>query len=86
MAIQGGYLEEEEPFFIFKTGAPIADSNVRSVLKRSLTGLGLDPQMYGCHSWRIGKASDMLKQGQSLISIKQAGRWHSSAVFCYLRN
>ena len=65
MAVQGGFVEVDEPFFIFKTGTPVADTNVRAILKQSLVAFGLDPQMYGCHSWRIGKASDVLKQGKS---------------------
>ena len=86
MLARGGYLEESEPFFIFQSGLPITDKNVWEVLQKSLSQLGLDPKLYGCHSGRIGKASDMLKQGESIFSIKQAGRWWSNAVFRYLRN
>ena len=73
MAIHGGYLNSNEPFFIFKSGIPISDSHMRFTLQSTLKRLWLDPTCYGCHSWRIGKASDMLKQGKSIISIKIAG-------------
>ena len=83
---RGGYDHDQEQLFIFRDGTPITAKNTRRVLKMALKRLQLDPSLYGTHSFRIGRASDMLKSGYSVDQIKQYGRWKSNAVYKYLRN
>ena len=80
-----GYRYEEEPYFVFHNGQPVRDIHVRAILKRFLRKLGLNDELYGTHSLRIGRATDLFKQGLSVEKIKHMGRWRSNAVYKYLR-
>ena len=84
LEVRGKAKSLTEQFFTFSDGSPVNACNVRSVLKMTLTLGGIDPELYSCHSLRIGRASDLLKLGCSVETIKKLGRWRSNAVFCYL--
>ena len=80
------YSSDLEQFLIFADGSPLKATQFRAVLKQLLTQLGLNPEFYDTHSFRIGGASDLLRLGYSVTEIKMRGRWRSNAVFKYLRN
>ena len=82
---RGGYRNNKEPFFIFSDASPVKPRNVRSVLRWTLRKLGLKAKLYDTHSFRIGRASDLMKEGYTLAQIKHLGRWKSNVVFKYLR-
>ena len=75
----------DEQFFVFTDGSPVCAANVRATLKMSLTLANLDPRLYSCHSWRIGRACDLLSMSCSVETIKKLGGWKSNAAFRYLR-
>ena len=75
----------EEQFLIFENGLPLKSSQFRNVLRELLAKLDLDPDIYDTHSFRIGRATDLLKFGMSVENIKKIGRWKSNTVFDYLR-
>ena len=83
--LRGGYLNNEEPLFVFSDRTPVEAKHVRKLLKLLLKRLQLDHKLYDTHSFRIGRASDLLKNGYSVEAIKMAGRWKSNAVYRYLR-
>ena len=58
---------------------------LRNVFKKLLIRADLDPKLYEIHGTRSGRASDLLKYGVSVKTIKKLGRWKSNAVFTYLR-
>ena len=86
LAIRGNYCHMEEQYFIFRDGSPVTASHVRSVLKRCLKAVGLNNSLYGTHSFRIGRATDLAKLGKTIEQIKRIGRWSSNAVYNYIRN
>ena len=47
MKARGGYLSEDEPFFIFKDRNPVMPSHIRYVLKTCLDRIGLQSCLYG---------------------------------------
>ena len=83
--LRGGYISDDEQFFVFQDKTPVTPQKVRAVLRKSLKSLGLNPRLYDTHSLRIGRASDLMKAGVPVDRIKQLGRWKSNAVFRYLR-
>ena len=83
---RGGDLSDDEGFFIFSDGTGVKPTNVRIVLRTILSKLNLEPKYYDTHSFRIGRASDLLKFQVPISRIKQIGRWKSNAVFKYLRD
>ena len=59
--------------------------NVRILLKQLIKNIHLNPDNYNTMSLRIGRASDLLKFGFSIETIKRMGRWKSNAVYRYIR-
>ena len=52
-----------------------------TILKR----LNLEPGLYGMHSFRIGRATDLIKFNYSIEEVKLMGRWRSNVIFKYIR-
>ena len=76
----------KEPFFIFKDYSPVQPKHMREALKHMLSLSGFDKDLFNCQSLRIGRASDLLRFGVSVETIKKLGCWKSNAVFTYLRS
>ena len=85
-AIRGGYIEDDDPYFVFSDNSPVKPRHVRKLLKELLECLNLNSNNYGTHSFRTGRATDLFKNGQSVETIKKWGRWKSNAVYRYLRD
>ena len=74
-----------EQFFVFSDGSNVKPIHIRSTLRSAIKQLGLNPHLYDTYSFRIGRATDLEKEGFSIDSIKKLGRWKSNAVYKYLR-
>ena len=85
LAIRGNYQSDTDPLFVFGDGSPVKPKHIRSTLKDLLKSLNLDSSLYGTHSFRIGRATDLSKEGFSIDQIKRLGRWKSNAIFKYIR-
>ena len=72
--LRGPINYDEEPLFIFRDGSVVKPTHVRSLLKKILRSLNLDPTLYDTHSLRIGRATDLAKYGYSVEYIKRLGR------------
>ena len=79
------YNSPTEQFYIFQDYSPVRPENVRKIMRELIDSIGLDSNLYDTHSFRIGRATDMLKAGFTVEQIKRKGRWRSNAVFKYLR-
>ena len=69
LALRGNYTSDDDPFFIFKGNIPVRATNVRQVLFRTLQNINLNHKLYNTQSFRIGRASDMMKYGASVDQI-----------------
>ena len=85
LAIRGNYKNETDPFFVFSNNEPVTPSQVREVLRTTLSSLTLNPLMYDCHSFRFGRTSDMVLMNYSLTEVRLAGRWRSNVVYKYIK-
>lgn len=74
------------PLFATLLGRPVSAKQVWTTLKKALLWVGLDPVDFGTHSFRIGRCSDLAKNGASDAQIRFAGRFHSSAFLKYIRS
>ena len=81
----GGYLKDDEPFFIFRERSPVTPRHVSYCLKLILSHLGLQQEFYGTHSFRADRSCDLFNIGVSIENIKKLGCWCSNAVFRYLK-
>ena len=86
LKLRGDYIHESDNLYVFSDNSPVTPEQVRRLLRKLLTNLQLDALLYDTHSFRIGRATDLFKQGYSLDHIKRVGRWKSNAVYRYLRN
>ena len=73
-----------EPFFIFSDRTPVKPAQFRATLKNILLRIGLNPKLYGSHSFRSGRSTDLYSGNISLETIRKLGRWRSGAVYTYL--
>ena len=73
------------PLFLTETGSPLNRVTVSKILKSSLANLGLQPDSFDTHSFRVGRATDLALSGASDSLIREAGRWSSNAFQKYLR-
>ena len=86
LAIRGNYKTDQDQFFIFSNSNPVYANQVRSVLRKTLKNVNLNPKLYNCHSFRGGRASNLLKITKfSIDEVKFAGRWKSNAVYKYIK-
>ena len=83
LKMRGDYDNIFEQFFIFRDGSPVKAEHARSVLKNAIKQLGLDDSMYGFHSLRIGRTSDLIKFSYDLDSVRRMGRWRTNTIFKY---
>ena len=83
--VRGGYDDNNEQYFINSDKTPLTPNEVRATLRVILSNLSLDPLRYDTHSFRVGRATDLMKWGTDLEEIKRCGRWRSNAVYKYLR-
>ena len=70
---RGGYDDIEEQFFIFRDGSPVKAEQARAVLKKAIINLGLDHKLYGFHSFRIGRTTDLIKFKYDLDLVHHMG-------------
>ena len=73
------------PLFTQRNKLPITRKLFVTTLKTVLSNLNVNPARYNTHSFRIGRATDLAKMGESDNLIKRAGRWRSNAYLKYIR-
>ena len=83
--LRGDCVTRTEPLFIFRDRSPVTPTQMSKTLKLLLKRLGLEPENYGTHSFRAGRAVDLLQYSKlSMETIKKLGRWWSNAIYAYL--
>ena len=65
---------------------PITQSQARTTLAKILSSLGMDPKVYGFHTFRRSGATLAFNAHVPLQNIQQHGGWKSQAVWSYLSN
>ena len=85
LKIRKPYKTNHEPFFVFADRSPVTSNAKRIVFKKILQLENFDTEVYNLHSFRIGRACDLLKGGIPVEVIKKLGRWKSNIVYKYLR-
>ena len=73
------------PLFITSEGLPVQSHHFTAILKECIRSLGLNPQHYTSHGFRIGGASYAHQHNFSDAQLKRLGRWNSSAYIKYIR-
>ena len=86
LRIRGDYRTSDEQFFIFRDGSPVKTGMVRLVFKNIMKNLNLENYNFDLHSFRSGRALDLLRYGYTIEEIKLMGHWKSNAVFRYLKD
>ena len=77
--------EAGDPLFLDSSGNCLYRDSFIKVIKQGITFIGLDPQLYNGHSFRIGAASTAASQGIPDHLIQTMGRWSSDSYLRYIR-
>ena len=81
LRLRGDYSSPTEQLFVFRDASePVKPSHAATVLKNAIKSLGLDNTLYSMHSYRIGRTSDLIKDGYSVETVKRLGRWRSNCT------
>ena len=86
IAMHPRYLNKYEQFFVFGDRSPVKPAQMLSTLRHILKMCGYDDKAFSVHSFRSGRAGDLLCLGVSVETIKKLGRWKSNVVYTYLCN
>ena len=70
IAVRGPCDTEDEQFFVFKDKSAVTAEMARLLLRKLIDNLGLNSKLYNMHSFRIGRASDLVKYNYSVQAIK----------------
>ncbi|XP_045621649.1 uncharacterized protein [Procambarus clarkii] len=73
------------PIFLNAHGAPVTRQDFSRMLRGTLAALGLPPNDYAPHSFRIGRATQLSLDGHLQDTIKAVGRWRSDIFHSYVR-
>ena len=73
------------PLFISREGLPVSSKQFAATLRECIICLGLDPNKYTSHAFRIGGTCYAHQNNFSDTQLKQLGRWNSSAYTKYIR-
>ena len=76
---------EGRPLFCHEDGSGITVREVRAAVRAAMSAAGLDPELYGAHSLRIGAATAALAAGVAPGLIRLMGRWSSDVYELYCR-
>ena len=85
VAVKDFYVHEDDQFFVFRDGSLVRPQNLRDLLKEMITKLRLNSDLYGMHSLRIRRCTDLIKYNYSLDEVRMLGRWRLNTVFKYIR-
>ena len=64
---------------------PLTRYQFTSVLNKCISKLGITTEFIKTHSFRIGRATDLYKEGVTADTIKKLGRWQSNVFQKYIR-
>ena len=73
------------PLFCHFSGKILTRYQISSILNKSLDSCGIDYTNFKSHSFRIGAATTLARQGTDKSLIQMAGRWKSKAYSSYIR-
>jgi site-specific recombinase XerD len=76
--------EAQEFFHSSKGEAALQPASFRHIVIRWLKRIGVNPRGFGGHSPRAGAATEAIRNGADLLSVKRLGRWKSDAVYLYI--
>jgi site-specific recombinase XerD len=79
------YHVADGPAFHCANNATLTRQVLANSIHTLLKAINLNPRHYNTHSFRIGKATDMAKQGFSYSQIAMLGRWKSNAFLKYIK-
>ena len=85
LSLRGNFETADEQFFVFRDLTPVTAPHGRHVLKLMISNINLDNTLYGMHSFRIGRTTDLIKCNYSIDEVKLMGRWKSNVIFKYIR-
>ena len=73
------------PIFIHTDRKPATRNDFTRFLTLCLEACNEDPQAFGTHSFRIGRATQLAEDSATDDQIKRTSRWHSNAFQDYIR-
>lgn len=77
--------DDQQNFFVFRDGTPLKCNTLRRMLYRILAAANYNKEIFDFHSWRVGRASDLLRSGIPFHLVKKWGNWKSDSILKYFK-
>lgn len=77
--------DRQGPVFLHSSGKQLSRQYIKHHIDNAIDFVNGNTDNYNTHSFRLGKATDMYKQGYSDSQIQKAGRWKSAAFKKYIK-
>ena len=74
-----------EPLYVFRNGSLLTKSLLVNSTKLYLSKIGIDPDHFTAHSYRVGGATSAAEAGLSDWEIKLMGRWSRDTYQTYIK-
>lgn len=72
-------------FFVHSDGSPLKTHQIRKAFKKTLKCAHFDPEIFDFHSYRVGRASDLLSSSVPFEIVKKWGNWKSDSIWKYFK-
>lgn len=72
-------------FFVFADGSPVKVEQIRAMFKRVLKLANFDPEIFDFHSYRVGRATELLANSVPFEIVKKWGNWKSDSIWKYFK-
>lgn len=77
--------KDAQEFFVLRDGSPLKLPLIRRIFKKLLTIAHFDVEIFDFHSFRVGRASDLLASSIPFEIIKKWGNWKSDSIWKYFK-
>lgn len=72
-------------FFIHQDGSPLQVTHIRTMFKKVLKQANFDTEIFDFHSYRVGRATELLANSVPFEIVKKWGNWKSDSIWKYFK-
>lgn len=72
-------------FFVYQDGTPVTPEQIRKTFKKVLRLANFDTEIFDFHSFRVGRASELLANAVPFEIVKKWGNWKSDSIWKYFK-
>lgn len=72
-------------FFVLQDGTPLKVTQIRRIFQKTLKQANFDSEIFDFHSFRVGRATELLANSVPFEIVKKWGNWKSDSIWKYFK-